>query len=84
MKPGAAPAGHLTISKRDLADRINRLPDWARKYIHDLETRADPSGDIQELADLRDQRDSLVKMVEQLKRENARLRRSLATLRKIR
>jgi hypothetical protein len=84
MKPGPAPAGYLAISKRDLADRINRLPNWARKYIHDLETRADPSGDIQELADLRDQRDGLVKIVEQLKRENSRLRRSLATLRRTR
>jgi hypothetical protein len=39
------------------------LPDWARKDIHDLETRADPSGDIQDLADLRDQREGLMRMV---------------------
>ena len=35
-----------------------------------LEARADPSGDIQDLADLRDQRDDLAKMVEQFKKEN--------------
>jgi hypothetical protein len=78
MKPRPVRPGHLTISADDLNDRINRLPTWARRYIHDLETRADPSGDIRDLADLRDQRDGLVKMVEKLKRENAALRRRLA------
>jgi hypothetical protein len=53
MKPKPVPAGYLMIAKDDLAGRINRLPIWARRYIHDLEIRADPSGDIQELADLR-------------------------------
>lgn len=29
-----------------LSERINGLPNWARDYIHDLETRCDITGDI--------------------------------------
>lgn len=32
------------------ADGINPLPAPLRNYIHDLETRADPAGEVQELA----------------------------------
>jgi hypothetical protein len=32
------------------AEGYNRLPGPLRSYIHDLETRADPAGDIQDLA----------------------------------
>src|SRR5205809_151831 len=64
MKP--VPPGRLTISRAALADGINALPGWAQKYIHDLETRADPSGDVQELADLREQRQALFMEVEEL------------------
>jgi hypothetical protein len=71
----------MAIAKDDLADRINRLPVWVRRYIHDLETRADPYGDIQELADLRDQRDGPVR-VERLTQENRRLRRALDKMRR--
>ena len=77
MKSRPVPAGYLAIAKEDLVDRINRLPVWARRYIHDLETRIDPSGDIRDLADFRDQRDGLLKIVEQLKKENRHLRRAL-------
>ncbi len=49
-----------------LVEKINHLPPWARNRIHDLETRADPSGDIQELADLREQRQALFNEVEEL------------------
>ena len=48
------------------------------RLLRQLETRADPSGEIQDLADLRDQRDGLIKMVGELKKENAALRRRLA------
>ncbi len=57
----------LKISQKDLADRINKLPAWARQYIHDIETNADPAGMIRELADLRFQRDALTKLVRELK-----------------
>jgi len=55
--------------------RINNLPAWARSYIHDYMGRE--IGDtITELADLRWQRDALIKLVEELrrglKREKAR------------
>jgi hypothetical protein len=78
MKPRQVLPGHFAIAGDDLNDRINRLPLWARRYIHELETRADPSGDIRDLAELRDQREGLVKVMAQLKRENAALRRRLA------
>jgi hypothetical protein len=81
MKGRPIPPGPFKIRKDDLNSRLARLPLWARRFIAQLETRADPSGDIQEMADLREQRDGLVKMVEQLKKENRRLRRSLDKLR---
>ena len=37
------------------AQEINALPDPLRQYIHDLETRCDPAGDIQTIASLREQ-----------------------------
>jgi hypothetical protein len=43
-----------------LAAEINALPERVRYYIHDLETRADPSGDVQTIASLTEQRDALV------------------------
>jgi hypothetical protein len=42
------------------ADNINTLPDPVRRYIHDIETRCDPTGDIQTIACLRDQVKGLV------------------------
>jgi hypothetical protein len=40
-------------------EQIHALPEPVRRYIHDLETKCDPSGDIQTIADLREQRDAL-------------------------
>jgi hypothetical protein len=34
------------------AGEINGLPEKLRRYIHDLETRSDPAGDIKEIASL--------------------------------
>jgi hypothetical protein len=67
MKDRLIPPGPFKIRRDDLNSRIARLPLWARRFIAQLETRADPSGDIREIADLRDRRDGLVKMIEQLK-----------------
>lgn len=36
------------------ADAINALPEPLRRYIHDIETRCDPAGDIRELTLARD------------------------------
>lgn len=41
-------------------DEINALPERVRAYVHDLETRCDPSGDVQRIASLTEQRDALV------------------------
>ncbi len=48
------------------ARHINALPDPVRKYIHDLETRCDPAGDIRELTLLRDQNEALQRKIEEL------------------
>ncbi len=36
------------------AANVNALPEPVRKYVHDLETRCDPSGDTRELAVAKD------------------------------
>src|SRR5882724_8588652 len=36
------------------ADHINALPGPLRRFIHDLETRADPAGDVAEIALLKE------------------------------
>jgi len=53
---------------KNLSERINSLPKWAREYIHELEARADPAGDVQELIFLRDQNKALIKLVGELRR----------------
>jgi len=52
------------------AETINALPDPLRQYIHDLETRCDPAGDIQTIAYLREDRDALAKRVDELLESN--------------
>jgi hypothetical protein len=49
------------------SEEINALPPRVRKYIHDLETRCDPAHEVQERWSLKEQRDGLVRMVEELK-----------------
>lgn len=43
-----------------LAAEVNALPGRVRRYVHDLETRCDPTGDIQSIASLTEQRDALL------------------------
>jgi uncharacterized protein YceH (UPF0502 family) len=52
------------------------LPERVRRYIHDLVTRCDPAGEVQERWSLREQRDGLVARVRQLESELAKLRRA--------
>ena len=57
--------------------RINKLPKWARDYIHEVETFVGAE-EVEELIFLRDQRRQLIKLVAELKSENRRLRKRLA------
>jgi hypothetical protein len=63
-----------TASIYPTADEINALPEKFRRYIHDLETRCDKSGDVQTIALLREDRDASQRRVEELEAELNRLR----------
>jgi hypothetical protein len=56
------------------ADEFNALSEKFRRYIHDLETRCDKSGDVRTIALLREDREALQKRVEELDAEVSRLR----------
>jgi hypothetical protein len=72
--PGAAMKPYRTASIYLTADEINALPEKFRQYIHDLETRCDKSGDVQTIAILREDRDALLKRIEELEAEVDRLK----------
>jgi BMFP domain-containing protein YqiC len=55
-----------TASIYPTVDEINALPDKFRRYIHDLVTRCDKSGDVQTIAILREDRDALQQRFEEL------------------
>ena len=63
-----------------LVGRINKLPKWARRYIHDMATQADPRGDVADLIFLQNERLALIKTIGELKSENVRLKRRLRRL----
>jgi hypothetical protein len=56
------------LSETNLTRRINGLPRWARQYIHDIETKCDPAGDIRTIAELRDTIRCLEKELKELRR----------------
>jgi hypothetical protein len=56
------------------ADEINAMPLKFRQYIHDLISRCDKSGDLQTIAILREDRDALLRQVEELRAELQSLR----------
>lgn len=62
-----------TASIYPTADEINALPEKFRRYIHDLATRCDKSGDVQTMAILREDRDALAREGEELKAQIALL-----------
>src|SRR5438874_11064007 len=64
-----------------LSARINKLPKWARDFIHNIETFIGAE-EVQELTFLRDQNKALVKLVGELKSENRRLRKRLERMTK--
>jgi hypothetical protein len=51
------------------AEHINALPEPVRRYIRDLETRADPAGDVAELALLKENNTALWNRVQELETE---------------
>lgn len=48
-------------------EEISALPEKVRRYIHDLVSRCDKSGDVRTIALLREDRDALAREVEELK-----------------
>lgn len=57
-----------------LAAEINALPIRVRTYIRDIETRCDPTGDIQTIASLTEQRDGLLLVLADTRAELAAYR----------
>ena len=55
-------------------EHINALPKPLRDYIHWLETRSDPTGDLQQIASLTQQRDALIVKVKEQAEEIERLK----------
>jgi hypothetical protein len=53
------------------AENVNALPDPLRSYIHQLETRCDPSGELRELVLLRDENAMLRGVIGRLDREGS-------------
>jgi glucose-6-phosphate 1-dehydrogenase len=60
----------------DFSKRVNKLPKWARDYIHHVDTFVGAE-EVQEIFYLRDQNKALIKLVAELKVENRRLKRRL-------
>ena len=58
------------------AERINKLPKWARNYLHEVSAFVGAE-EVQEIFFLRDQNRSLIKLVGELKAENRRLQKKI-------
>lgn len=65
-----------------LSEEINALSDRVRYYIHDIETRCDPAGDVQTIASLREQVDGLLAERSELQAERDEARSQLAATRR--
>ena len=59
-----------------VSQRINKLPKWARDYIHQVHTFVG-ADEVEELIFLRDRQRQLVKFIAELKAENRRLKAQL-------
>ena len=66
----------MTAMEPDEFSAINKLAKWARDHIHEVETFCGAE-EVEELIQLWDQRRQLIKLIEELKIENRRLRRRL-------
>lgn len=76
----SAPSEVMALPSKIGAAEVNALPEPWRKYVMDLETRCDPTGDIQTIHSQRDQIDGLVAQVGELRAEVERLRKIKAAL----
>ncbi len=61
-------------------DNINSLPDPVRHYIHQLQTRTDPAGDVRRIAELKDQVEALQVLLAAAKAENEALKDQIDNL----
>jgi len=61
---------------RPTAENVNALPESVRRYVHDLETRCDPAGDVQRMALQADTIRGLDAKVRELKADLAVFRRT--------
>jgi hypothetical protein len=68
--PAGGPGPFLEIT----AERVNRLPKWAREYLDHVDTFVGAQ-EVQEIFYLRDQNRALIKLVSELKAENRGLSR---------
>jgi hypothetical protein len=64
------------LSPDALSRRINKLPKWARDYIHHVQTFVG-APEVAELSQLRDERRQLIRLITELKEENRQLRKKL-------
>lgn len=60
--------------QRLTAKQINSLPEFAREWIHDLETQTDRTGQLAELRLLQDTCKSQLMLIEELRAEIAELK----------
>jgi lysyl-tRNA synthetase class I len=67
----------MSLPRSDaLSRRINKLPKWARDYIHHVRKFVG-APEIEELIQLRDERQQLIELITELKSENWRLQNNL-------
>ncbi len=52
---------------------VNALPDPVRRYIHDLETRCDPAGDLRELILTKVENRALTRLLENHTKRRVRM-----------
>ncbi|AWM38143.1 hypothetical protein GobsT_37590 [Gemmata obscuriglobus] len=50
-------------------DNVNALPEPVRRYIHDLETRCDPAGDVRALSLLTDENAMLRAKIQEMREQ---------------
>jgi hypothetical protein len=63
--------------RRDFATRVNKLPKWARDYIHNVQTFVG-APEVEELTYLRDQNRQLIMLVAELKAESYRMAKKVS------
>lgn len=63
----------LPLPHSVLVKQINALPAELRRYVHDLDSRADPAGDVRTAHECREIAEQLAALVVELRAENAAL-----------